>query len=299
MINYYCPDFITGRGFYEIFLNYQKYFPEMFYSNVNIKTVYGNFPNCIWNGGGTFFGELIHEIPEIQYYLDFFIKNNITIQLTMTNPLINETDCYDRYGNFLLSLIEECYIDNVECLISSAVLEKYIREVYPKIKISRSIVNTGEDYDYKAALKKYNNIVLPVRYMKDFNFLSQFTQEEKNHIEILSSDRCTSNCPRLCTHYEEFAKASLYMGSAMPKYNANILCTNDYSNDIINSSHNQKRFLISYEIFLKDYASLGFFNCKLTGRGNLVLLMSNIIPYMIKPEYQLGVFKNILLELGV
>ncbi len=299
MINYYCPDFVVGRKFYELFLKYQKDFPEMFYPNTKIKAVFGNFPNCIWNGGGTFFGDLIHEISEIKYYLDFFADNNILIQFTMTNPLISEIDCYDRYGNFLLNLIEECYLKQAEVLVSSEVLENYIRKYYPNITMSRSVVNTKEDYDFKAALKKFNNIVLPVRYMNNFKFLSQFNQEEKNHIEILGSDRCASNCPRLCTHYEEFAKASLYMGSAFPTYNSNILCTNDYSNDIINSSHNQNRFLISYETFIKDYVPKGFFNCKLTGRGNLYILMSNIIPYMVKPEYQLGLFKNILLNLGV
>lgn len=298
MINYYCPDFVVGRKFYEILLNYQRDFSEMFYSNVKIKTIFGNFPNCIWNGGGTFFGDLIHEIEDIQYFLDFYIKNNITLQFTMTNPLITEIDCLDRYGNFLLALLENCYSNDVEILVSSEILKNYIEKNYPALKISRSVVNSLENVDYKQMLKDYYNVVLPIKFTNDFSFLKQFTQSEKNHIEILCSDRCTIDCPRINQHYTEFAKASLYLGSSSAKINNKILCTNAYSDNLLNLCHEDRRFLITYQDFLQNYVPKGFFNCKLTGRGSLINLASNVIAYMIKPEYQLGFFKTILMDCG-
>ena len=72
MINYYCPDILVGYRFYPNILEMKQDYPEMFYDDVNIKTVFGNFPNLTWNGGSLFSGPFLSEIPEMKSYLDIY-----------------------------------------------------------------------------------------------------------------------------------------------------------------------------------------------------------------------------------
>lgn len=294
MINYYCPDFIIGLKAYRLLNIFQRDFPEMFNDNVNIKKVFGNFPNCTWNGGSTFFGYHIYEKEEIEMFFDSYKNLGIKLQLTMTNPKLEDFDCFDRYGNYILMLVNEFYANDVEILVSSPILEEYIRKFYTNIKISRSIVNTVEDYDFKEALKSYENIVIPQRYVRNFDFLNQFNDEERKRIEILCSDKCDINCPRISTHYEEFAYASLYLRSSDAKENPNIHC----NNHIVETSdqYNMNKRIVPYNKIITEYVPKGFTEFKLAGRGSLPNLCENVVGYMIKPEFQLGVMKELIIN---
>lgn len=294
MINYYCPDFVVGAKVYPLIKVLQRDFPEMFYENVNIKKVYGNFPNCTWNGGSTFFGYHIFEQEKIESLFNIYKNLGIKIQLTMTNPKLEDFDCFDRFGNYILMLVNEFYANDVEVLVSSPILEEYIRKFYTNIKLSRSIVNTGDDYDFKEALTKFENIVIPQRYIRNFEFLSQFTDEEKKRIEILCSDMCNINCPRISTHYEEFAYVSLYLKSGDARINPNIFC----NSSVVRSSdqYNINKRLVSYDKIITKYEPKGFTEFKLAGRGSVPNLSESVVGYMIKPEFQLGVMKELVIK---
>lgn len=295
MINYYCPDILVGYRFYPNILEMKQDYPEMFYDDVNIKTVFGNFPNLTWNGGSLFSGPFLSEIPEMKSYLDIYKELGITLQFTMTNSLLEERDMYDRYGNFVLRLLYEDYRDMTEILVASPVLEEYIRINFPEFKISRSIVNTPVDYNYKEALKIYENIVIPIRHTDDFEFLSQFTPEEKKRVELLCSDPCPKDCGRIYEHYKEYAKGNLFLGSRNYDIKPSLLCTNPRCHTA-QYFDSENGVLISYNKIKKEYEPRGFSEFKIAGRGTLPNLACNVVQYMVKPQYQMAVVKDLIIR---
>jgi hypothetical protein len=79
--------------------------------------------------------------------------------LTFTNPLIEEKHCYDTYSN----LIAECGHNGMnEILVTSPILETYLRTNYPNYKYCKSVTSTENNtYDvenyYISVLPKYFN----------------------------------------------------------------------------------------------------------------------------------------------
>ena len=51
MIYYYIPDFFWHYNVNLKLLELINTKPEIFYNDFKIGAVFGNFPNCIWNGG--------------------------------------------------------------------------------------------------------------------------------------------------------------------------------------------------------------------------------------------------------
>ncbi len=290
MINYYCPDFYKGKLCYLILSDLKEKYPEMFYEDVNIKKVFGNFPSCIWNGGGTQFGKP-SDITEIIEVFNFYKDIKIQLQLTFTNPLLEENDVFDRYGNIILAIINEDFLDNCEVLVSSKILEDYIRIKYPKIRISKSIIASKEDIDYKKELEKYENVVLPIRIRENLDSLKGYSKEELARLEFLANDPCPVDCPRLYTHYNAFADVTLFKNTSNSSINPIIKCQNSKLNDLVCFNENH---YITYEKIKKDYVPIGLTEFKISGRGGMVKIVCNVIPYLIKPEYQVGIIKNIL-----
>ncbi|MGF6375089.1 hypothetical protein M2140_000123 [Clostridiales Family XIII bacterium PM5-7] len=293
MINYYCPDFFMGIKTYLHLCEMKQVVPTVFYDDVNIKAVFGSFPNMTWNGGGTFFGPMLADVNEIRNVFSVYKKLNIKLQLTMTNALLEKEDCYDRYGNTVLRIISEEYSDDFEILVSSPILEEYIREKYPSLKISRSIIAAKDDCDYSEALKKYENVVMPIRHLENFELLNSFSPEEKRHIELLCNDPCPRDCPRLYTHYPEYAKATLLMETLNPSLNPALNCNNHVPLSEKSLSANSR---VTYDEIKEVYVPMGFSEFKLSGRGNVVNIITSIVPYFIKPEYQVGAIKHLLMN---
>lgn len=295
MINYYCPDIIVGYKFYPNLMKLKRDYPELFYDDVHVKKVYGNFPNVTWNGGSMFTGPFVSEIAEMKSFLDIYKELDIKLQFTMTNSLVDEKDCYDRYGNLILTLLSEDYSDISEILVASPILENFIRANYPKLKISRSIVDTPVDYNYKEALNHYENIVIPIRHTYDFDFFSQFSDEEKKRVEILCSDPCPIDCPRIYEHYREYARGNLFLGSRDFCTNPLVNCTNDDCGTL-RRYDSENGVLVPYNKIIKDYVPRGFSEFKLSGRGSVPNVICNVVSYMIKPRYQVNAIKDLIIR---
>ena len=126
MINYYCPGIEQSLEVYKILNFFKNKYPEIFYENVNIKYAFGTFSNMIWNGGCINIGEG-KSLSEIQHICNEYDKLNINLQLTLTNPLIQEEHCYDTYCNSVLNLLKD---RNYTILVSSPILEDYLRSKF-------------------------------------------------------------------------------------------------------------------------------------------------------------------------
>ncbi len=291
MINYYCPDFYKGFLLYKDIIKWKTKYPEYFYDNVNIKAIFGSFPNMIWNGGSVSISNKIFssEIIEIK---NFYKEHKIALQLTCTNSSISLYHLENEYCNNILSLLEDS--DN-HVLVSTDLMYNYIKKNYPLYKIDRSIVNTQEDYDWELALeKKYNNIVLPRRHCYNINFLNKIDNKYRNRIEILANDPCPISCPFINEHYKKFERLTLKQGKE-PDYENALQCINGIINQKLIPIDD--RYIITKQDIEQKYLPLNYSEFKLSGRGNIIKITESIIPYLIKPKYQINFFAKLMKEL--
>ena len=156
MINFYLPDF-----FYLFKLNistilYMKQHPDLFYDDIKVRAVYGAFPPSIWNGGRTMSFDFV-ERNAIIAALKNFNGLGVACRFTFTNILLKEKDVHDSYCNECLKLGNN---GMNEVLVTSPVLESYIRERYPKYKIISSTVKGIKTIDgLNKELEKYPIVV--------------------------------------------------------------------------------------------------------------------------------------------
>ena len=136
------PDFVNGAETYKNFLTLSKKHPQILDRNFVLNSIFGCFPNAIWNGGGHYFHpNAFYLKKEICELINFYNENGIPVRFTFTNPLITEEMCYDTYCN----MIAECGHNGFnEILTSSEILEDYLRNKFPNYKYIKSIIGTEE-----------------------------------------------------------------------------------------------------------------------------------------------------------
>lgn len=278
-INLNCPGFYTGFNIYKTLLELQQTAPECFNSNVIIESIFDTFPNMIWNGGTVNQGYQ-PSLEKIKKIINFYYENNTEIALTLTNPSLVKEDLYDRYCNKIVSLCEN---ENNSILVSSPILEEYIRNKYPKFKIKRSIIASNKNIDYLSILNKYDKIVLPRRQVKDFKFLESIPVEIRNRFELLCNDPCPITCPYLYKHYNGFAKITLYEEVT----SKDILECKTLKNDDPLKHFHYKDEQITYNEINEKYLPLYYNSFKLSGRNDVFTIIFSIVPFFFKQEYQL------------
>lgn len=286
MINYHCPDFLYGFEIYKFLFKIQEEHPEVFYDNVKIKSIFGSFPTMTWMGGGYCLLPRTKSI-DIQKIVEFYREKNIPLKLTLTNPMLEEIDCYDRYCNTVLTLCEN---DINEVLVSSPILEDFIRTEYPRYKINHSIIATEQDKtieEYIKELDKYNTVVLPRRILKNMDLLEQIPNEYRNRFEFLCNDPCDINCPRLYEHYKDFGKAQLSIPDGERKIGCTSLC-----NEMFPHAKNYN-YQIHYDEIVNLYQPKGFTEFKLSGRSDPIIIILTLVPYLIKPKYQRDMYGHL------
>lgn len=279
IVNYHAPGFICGLKAYREFFLFRTLHPEYFYDNCNIDVLYDSFPDMIWNCGGTNLADLM-PLEKVDNLLAYYNQLNLPLQLTCTNPLLEERDLYDRYCNAVIERFLQ-YPNNA-VLVSSDLLKNYLIARFPNAKIDWSIVSTTQpeniNSNFNEKIKEYNRIVLPRKYNKDFKFLTSLDKQYREKFEILCTDPCPINCPRLASHYLEYAKINLYQTDS-----TFCPCTTLDKNDLFHITYLKDQ--IQYEEFPK-YLDLGFNRFKLSGRKNNLSVLHNLLKYTAKPEYQ-------------
>ncbi len=272
MIYYYIPDFVRHLNVNMKLLELMKIYPNMFYNDFKIGAVFGNFPNCTWNGGTVL---VFHQFLENnqKYIKDIFNSQGIPLRLTMTNPMLEETDCYDRFANSVMKNFHDGFN---QVLVSSPILEDYIREKYPKYPIVRSVLASHDTpYDdsdkyFMSVLSKFKN--------PDIEFLKSIKNKDK--IELLVNETCEETCPHFKQHYLEFAKEQLYIQDDLRSVDC-----------LYNRDFNFKKFFnsplcITREKIKEIYEPMGFKHFKISGRGSHGSIVLFYAHYMVKPEYQ-------------
>lgn len=166
-------------------------------------TVYDGINNCPWNGG-----RINRDISYDDKVINFYYRNNISIALTFTNPVIDITD---KIGN---KLLKKFHREGNVIITANETLLNYIKENYPLYKHTRSITSFGkinvpmtdDDFNlYKQLEKQYDYIVPRCEHIFDKRFIDL----DQNKYEIMLNDTCIYNCPYYGIHFEEIAKQNI------------------------------------------------------------------------------------------
>lgn len=271
MIYYMLPDFMLGDKAYTVLVSLLENAPNTLYPNQAIQFIYGCPANAIWNGGSVLCSERFFLIDEMKQIIHYY---NDTLQLpiawTFTNPLLTETDCYDRYCNLLA---ESGHNGMNYILVTSPILEKYLREKYPNYYYCKSILsveglqNYENDYAFTVLERKRNN---------DFEFLRSIPDHIKPKIEILTNDYCDPDCPYIYSHYLNFAQSQLAFEIGDKK--------------LLDCHYKQSKegnpLVLSKTQIDNIYVPMGFTHFKLSGRTSVEMIVDNIMEYFVLPEYQ-------------
>lgn len=256
--------------------------PDSVQEHAEIYGFYGNFPNCIWNGGRFITGSVMdkNKIKEtFKLYNDYY---GLPLRLTFTNPVLDdEKYCHDIYAN----LIAECgHNGKNEILVSSPILEEYLRKNYPNYKYCKSIVST-ETIPYD--IQNYHMSVIPRTWINDLQKLNDIPMGDRKKIEIICNDACIDDCPHTYDHYREIGKATLDY-TMSPK--AQCIMTQTFDADFPAKDLNHTKRYVNPWLITHSYMAKGYEYFKLCGRENPAKRRMNWLKYIFKLEYQEDIF---------
>lgn len=274
MIHYYIPDFFWHYHVNLKLLELMRDEPQMFYDDFKIGAVFGNFPNCIWNGGGYHNGRHV-DAAEMKLISQQYNSFGVPLRLTMTNLVVDENDVYDRYANYIMQNLHNGFN---QVLVANDTLEKYIRKVYPQYPVVRSIL-AAENVYYDDS-DKYFMSVLRKHKNNDMEFLKGIENKEK--IELLANETCAEDCPRAYTHYLEFSKKQRYLDNTGEELVLNCTCDRKFSRRKFYTSE----LCITREKIKDIYEPMGFQHFKISGRGSHGGVVLDYAHYMVRPEYK-------------
>lgn len=287
IIKFHLPDFyhLADLNIYTVLLLDSN--KEIFNDNIKISSVYGTFPNAIWNGGRLMtngFGKY----EDIMGAINFYNSHDIALRFTWTNPILEEHHLQDTYCNLITSLANN---GKNEILTNSELLEEYLRDKYTNYKFISSTTKVIKNINKvnEEVNKDYYLTVIDYSLNNNWEVLKKIENPQK--CEILVNAVCPNNCAVRKEHYEQIARDQLVF-SAKHTFKCPYEPLSMELQDLI-----KKKDFISYESIIKDYVPLGFLNFKLEGRtAPDIYVVEYYAHYLIKPEYQEEFIKNYLLR---
>jgi hypothetical protein len=201
-----------------------------------ITSVYGTFPNAIFNGGRTLFhffssiadrkewfmekNRLWYDPDGMQELVRRYNRQGIAVRYTYSNPLITKKHLADPYANLTLEIAH----DPMNAVVTAnPVIEQYVRKRYPKFKIVGSV--TAEKSLSIAFLKRraeeVDLLVLPPEYNDRLAIMEKLPVEK---LEVILNERCVPNCPNRRNHYRAIGKSQLSWDPAFQAENHETHC---------------------------------------------------------------------------
>ena len=267
--------------------------PEFFRDHVEIASFYDAFSPSMWNGGRTIGGYTCDE-ASIKNILSAFNSQGIPLRFTFTNPVIQEEHLHDEFCNKIMRLANNGLN---EVIVTSPILEAYIRETYPNYLITSSTCKriVEESALHEELNRDYHVVVLDYDMNNHFDILERLPHKEK--CEFLVNSCCIPKCPFRSEEYRLVGLQQIAYCEHMKKHPDEPFNMSDYSavtvkknikcpskgNNIFDSkkcSHH-----ISPEAIWGTYLPMGFQQFKIEGRtASKLFLIENYMYYLIKPE---------------
>lgn len=279
MSKFIVPEFYRLQSLWKFILDLYKNNNSIFIKNRKIHSIYGCFPNMIWNGGRVSIEDQDCTENDIINTFEFYSKYDVSIALTVSNLCLTEKHLNDAYCNMIFKIANKY---NTYAIVSLDIIENYIRNTYPNIKITKSIQSATSDNPVDTS-NKYDLAVMSIDKNHDFEYLK--TLKNPENIEILVSQDCIPNCPIRIKHLTHTSQLQLEHRKDETPF-----CIYEHNNKF-----NSTRILTDD---LYKYEELGFKHFKLTDRDvdNFDILKEtyqNVCDYLIKPQYREEIFEII------
>ncbi|MCC8042088.1 MAG: hypothetical protein LIO69_00940 [Oscillospiraceae bacterium] len=265
-------------------IEYMKSHPNYFMDGASIGSVYGAFPNMLWNGGRYMQGHNdARIIKEIFHQLNM---RGIPVRLTFTNPMLTYEHLADPLCNAVMDIANNGLN---EVIVFSPLLEDYIRDKYPNYPITSSTCKQIEDYEELCGEmdKDYSLIVLDYNWNNQFDILEKLPHKEK--AEILVNSCCTPHCKRRSAHYQAIGRGQIGLTksiAAKEKSFAPEPFTCECMTKTLYQTVDSPLHITPDAIYGK-YVPMGYKNFKIEGRTVPdVNILENMVYYMVKPEYR-------------
>lgn len=292
-IKFHLPDFAAHYKFNRVFLAMMQHRPEYFYEDLEIASIYGTFPQSLWNGGRFVPGYC--DKSYIKQVVSEFDKLQIPLRFTFTNPTITEADLKDEFCNFVLKTADNG-INGV--IVFSPLLEEYIRDKFPRYKITSSTCKRITDLEKlnNETAKQYDIVVLDYDFNNKFDLLEKVQNKEK--CEILVNACCQPNCPNRVQHYHDIGNVQKALCKHIKTAKNTPFDQKKYN---VSDEHSQKcpymyydaadvrqhSTYVSPEDIFQKYVPMGFNQFKIEGRTlSIVNLIEHYLHYMVKPEFR-------------
>lgn len=282
MIQFTVPDFYEKGQFNLDWLAFMKMYPEKF-EQCRVSSVYGSFPLMIWAGGRQNKVDNINFVglEDVRRIFSMFNSNGVGVVLTFTNSLLQKEHLGDFYCNSVLEILAGSSLNAV--LVNSPVLEVYIRNSYPELKIYRSTTTCSKDLSEA----RYDRIVVDFTLNNSPSLRNAvLTKEQRQRVEIMLNDTCPPYCPYRKAHYEYISQYNLQGGLGRIEPLQPWKCQHpEYKTSFYKNLQNPATISVDQMKFYHD--SLGFSHFKIVGREyNPVQLAEIYTYYMVKPEHQ-------------
>lgn len=291
---YHLPGLFEFYDFYRVFLQLYRSKREWFYDWCQIGSIYGAPMDCIWGGG---------RIEESQVEADqaFALAQeyDISIRLTFSNSLLEETDLRDKKCNELCRLLEMMANKSDGrkhgIIVHSELLCNYIRERYPVLYLVSSTTKVLTKFqELKAELEReeFSFVVPDFRLNKDIEELDNLEQKYKDKVEFLCNEACWFECQDRKECYQSVSRKNLGL-----KADDHICVAPDSKRGYRFSDAMKNPGFIGINDIRDTYLPMGFTNYKIEGRSlGSALILEFLLYYMTKPEYQLSVREEIYLD---
>lgn len=187
--------------------------------NLKLTSLYGSFPNVIWNGGrnslhliSTLNNENIVQYnrecydPEtMEAVIRYYNEKGIGIRYTYSNNRIKRSDLSDTRANLTLEIAHN---PQNGVITANSVIERYVRRHYPKYQLISSATaakNLSIEY-LKRRIDKVDLLVLPPEYNDRYDLIEKLCPDK---IEILMNERCVPFCPNRSRHYDAISRSQI------------------------------------------------------------------------------------------
>ena len=286
---FHLPGIYTHFKFNMIFATVLEQFPQYF-RDIEIASVYGAFPQSIWNGGRT--QEGLCDKHYVKMVLKAFNDKGIPVRFTFTNPALEKKHLNDKFCNMVLSLANNGLN---EVIVVSPLLEDYIRSNYPGFKLTSSTCKRLDDAERLSAEleKDYSIVVVDYDLNNKFDILEKLPHKDK--CEFLVNSNCRPACPDRAQHYYNVGVQQINYANHIRKYP-----DKPYDPIVCGDGKNQNCPFFTRNIFdvrelstnikpgdiWDKYLPMGFNQFKIEGRTAwLFNLIETYVYYMAKPEF--------------
>ena len=288
-VRFHLPDFSGNFKLNLMFAEMLKHRPEFFREGVEIASFYGVFPPSIWNGGRTQGGVVDKNF--VRSVIKAANDRDIPLRFTFTNPALEKKHLSDPFCNMVMAMANNGLN---EAIVMSPLLEDYIRNNYPKYKLTSSTCKRITDPDALEAelAKDYHIVVVDYDFNNNFEVLEKLPR--KKDCELLVNACCEPNCPRRSEHYycigvqqiayNEHIKKYKNLPFDAAKYDPKNFRGCPYSQRGIFDIRELRTHITPDDIWNK-YVPMGFEQFKIEGRTASPLnVLETYMYYMAKPE---------------